>query len=87
MCLQVILLSNIFTNYLSVYLSYSKDKEASSGATNAAKVSETAMVESTSEDKLVSINLILLYRPNKDNFERTCVITSSDTCSKFDRYS
>jgi hypothetical protein len=56
MCLKVILLSNIFTNHLSVYLSYSEDKELSSGVTNAAKVSETAMLESTSEENLVSIN-------------------------------
>jgi hypothetical protein len=56
MCLQVILFSNIFTNHLSVYLSYSEDKEVSSGVKNVAKVSETAMIGSTSEENLVSID-------------------------------
>jgi hypothetical protein len=47
---------NIFTNHLSVYLSYSEDKEVSSGVKNVTKVSETAMIESTSEENLVSID-------------------------------
>jgi hypothetical protein len=53
------------------------------------------MVESASKEKLVSINLLLLYRPNKDNLERTCVIHQTPVSiilevaqrSKFDRYS
>jgi hypothetical protein len=56
MCLQVILLSNILTNHLSIYLSYSKDKEVLNRVSNVAKVSETAVTESTSEKNLVSID-------------------------------
>jgi hypothetical protein len=56
MCLQVILLSNILTNHLSVYLSYSKDKEVLNGVSNVAKASEPAITESTSEENLVSID-------------------------------
>jgi hypothetical protein len=56
MCLQVILLSNILTNHLSIYLSYSKDKEVLNRVSNVAKVSETAVTESTSEENLVSID-------------------------------
>jgi hypothetical protein len=55
MCLQVILLLSIFTNQLSIYLSYLEDKEVLNGVVNnVAKVSETAMIESTSEENLVS---------------------------------
>jgi hypothetical protein len=50
------LLSNILTNHLSVYLSYSKDKEVSNGVSNVAKASEPAMTESMSEENLVSID-------------------------------
>jgi hypothetical protein len=56
MRLQVILFSNIFTNHLTVSLSYSEDKEVLNGVSNVAKVSETAMIESTSEKNLVSID-------------------------------
>jgi hypothetical protein len=56
MCLQVILLSSVFTNHLTVTLSYSEEKEVSNGVSNVAKVSETAMTESTSEKNLVSID-------------------------------
>jgi hypothetical protein len=56
MRLQVILFSNIFTNHLTVSLSYSEDKEVLNGVGNVAKVSETAMIESTSEKNLVSID-------------------------------
>jgi hypothetical protein len=56
MCLQVILLLNIFTNHLTVSLSYSEDKEVLNGISNVVKVSETAMTESTSEENLVSID-------------------------------
>jgi hypothetical protein len=50
------LLSNIITNHLSVYLSYSKDKEVSNGVSNVAKASEPAKTESTSEENRVSID-------------------------------
>jgi hypothetical protein len=48
--------SNILTNHLSIYLSYSKDKEVLNRVSNVAKVSETAVTESTSEKNLVSID-------------------------------
>jgi hypothetical protein len=54
MCLLVILFSNIFTNHLTVSLSYSDGKEVLNGVSNVAKVSETATTESTSEENLVS---------------------------------
>jgi hypothetical protein len=80
MCLQVILLLSVFTNQLSIYLSYLEDKEVLNGVVNnVAKVSETAMIESTSEENLVSTYSLLLlliffiYRPNKYNFERSCM--------------
>jgi hypothetical protein len=55
MRLQVILLSNIFTNHFTVYLSYSEGKKVLNGVNNVAKVSETAVIESTSQENLVSI--------------------------------
>jgi hypothetical protein len=55
MRLQVILLSNIFTNNFTVYLSYSEGKKVLNGVNNVAKVSETAVIESTSQENLVSI--------------------------------
>jgi hypothetical protein len=47
------LLLSVFTNQLSIYLSYLEDKEVLNGVVNnVAKVSETAMIESTSEENL-----------------------------------
>jgi hypothetical protein len=61
MCLQVILLLSVFTNQLSIYLSYLEDKEVLNGVVNnVAQVSETAMIESTSEENLVSTYSLLL---------------------------
>jgi hypothetical protein len=82
MCLQVILLSNIFTNHLSISLSYSGNKEVLNGVSNVVKMSETAMVESTSVENLVSINLLLLYWPNKEFMN---ALVSSDTCFHYTR--
>jgi hypothetical protein len=78
MCLQVILLLNIFTNHLTVSLSYSEDKEVSNGVKNVAKVSETAMTESTSEENLVSIDYYYIGQM-KIILERSCVISSVRT--------
>jgi hypothetical protein len=83
MCLQVILLSNIFTNHLSISLSYSGNKEVLNGVSNVVKMSETAMVENTSVENLVSINLLLLYWPNKE--PNMNALVSSDTCFHYTR--
>jgi ABC-type transport system involved in Fe-S cluster assembly fused permease/ATPase subunit len=80
MSLQVILLSSIFTNHLTVSLSYSEDKEVLNGVSNVAKLSETAVVESASEEKLVTINLLLLYRLNKTLYSTRGKLNHSLVC-------
>jgi hypothetical protein len=83
MRLQVILLSNIFTNHFSVYLSYSEGQEVLNGVNNVAKVSETAVIESTSQENLVSIHYYYICQI-KTIVERSCVIRHTVTvCYRF----
>ncbi|KAH0820874.1 hypothetical protein GEV33_001917 [Tenebrio molitor] len=57
---------------------FTEDKEVSSGVKNVAKVSETAMTESTSEENLVSIDYYYIGQM-KIILERSCVISSVRT--------